>query len=140
MASRALGWGLVVYVACACLVLGTRQFLLPRVDSYRPQIERLLGEALERQVRIDALSADWTGLHPHLALRGLTLLDATDQPALRLEQVDAALGFSSLVRGRLHLHRLDINGNRKLWMMLPLPMIKIPLLRRVLSCCASSKW
>lgn len=110
MASRALGWGLVVYVACACLVLGTRQFLLPRVDSYRPQIERLLGEALERQVRIDALSADWTGLHPHLALRGLTLLDATGQPALRLEQVDAALGFSSLVRGRLHLHRLDING------------------------------
>ncbi|MCP2802736.1 hypothetical protein NK936_24225, partial [Salmonella enterica subsp. enterica serovar Typhimurium] len=45
-----------------------------------------------------------------LSLRGLTLLDEAGQPALRLEQVEAALGFSSLVRGELHLHRLDING------------------------------
>ena len=110
MASRVFGWALVAYVIGACVVLGARHLLLPQVDAYRPQIERLIGESLQREVRIDGIGADWSGLHPTLALRGLTLLDESGKPALRLEQVDAALGFSSLVRGHLHLHRLDING------------------------------
>jgi uncharacterized protein YhdP len=108
-ASRFFGWALFAYVLGACVVLGARHLLLPQVDAYRPQIERLIGESLQREVRIDGLSADWSGLHPKLALRGVTLLDESGKPALRLEQVDAALGFSSLVRGHLHLHRLDIN-------------------------------
>ena len=110
MVRRIFGWALIVYVIGACVVLGARHFLLPQVDVYRPQIERLIGESLQREVRIDGISADWSGLHPTLALRGLTLLDESGKPALRLEEVDAALGFSSLVRGRPHLHRLDING------------------------------
>lgn len=109
-AGRALDWGLILCIVCASVVLVARHWLLPQVDSYRPQIERMLGDALERDVRIDSIGANWSGLHPHLALRGLTLLDEAGQPALRLEEVDAALGFSSLIRGRLHLHRLDVNG------------------------------
>ncbi len=110
LAADALDWGLAAYVLLACLVLVARHLVLPQVDGYRPQIEQALAEALQREVRIDGIRADWSGLHPRLALRGLTLLDASGGPALRLEQVDAALGFSSLVRGRLHLHRLDINS------------------------------
>jgi uncharacterized protein (TIGR02099 family) len=109
-ASRAFTGLLLLYVACACIVLLARHVLLPEVDSYRPQIERAIGDALQRQVRIDHLAAQWNGLYPQLEVRGLTLLDEQGQPALRLEQVDAAPGYSSLLRGRLHLHRLDING------------------------------
>nr|WP_306441740.1 YhdP family protein [Methyloversatilis sp. XJ19-49] len=107
---RAFDVLLVAWIVVALVVLGARHLLLPQVDAYRTQIEGLVGEALAREVRIDSIRADWSGLHPHLALRGVTLLDEAGQPALRLEQVDAALGFSSLVRGRMHLHRLDING------------------------------
>ncbi|WP_018413391.1 YhdP family protein [Methyloversatilis thermotolerans] len=105
-----LSAGLLTYIVLAAFVLVARHWILPDVDAYRPRIEQALGEALQRQVRIDALSADWTGLHPQLSLRGLVLLDESGAPALRLEQVEAALGFSSLLRGELHLHRLDING------------------------------
>lgn len=101
---------LLGYVLAAAVVLVARHWVLPEVDAHRARIEQALGDALQRQVRIDALSADWSGLHPHLALRGLTLLDEAGEPALRLEEVEAALGFSSLVRGELHLHRLDINS------------------------------
>lgn len=107
---RAVDVLLVTWIVVAVVVLGARHLLLPQVDAYRTQIEGLVGEALAREVRIDSIRADWSGLHPHLALRGVTLLDEAGQPALRLEQVDAALGFSSLVRGRMHLHRLDINS------------------------------
>ena len=107
---RAVDVLLVAWIVVALVVLGARHLLLPQVDAYRTQIEAVLGEALAREVRIDSIRADWSGLHPHLALRGVTLLDEAGQPALRLEQVDAALGFSSLVRGRMHLHRLDINS------------------------------
>jgi uncharacterized protein (TIGR02099 family) len=107
---RAFDVLLVAWVVAALVVLGARHLLLPQVDAYRTQIEGAVGEALARGVRIDSIRADWSGLHPHLALRGVTLLDEAGEPALRLEQVDAALGFSSLVRGRMHLHRLDING------------------------------
>ncbi|WP_069039702.1 YhdP family protein [Methyloversatilis sp. RAC08] len=107
---RAFDVLLFAWIVVALVVLGARHLLLPQVDTYRTQIEAAVGEALEREVRIDGIHADWSGLHPHLALRGVTLLDEAGQPALRLELVDAALGFSSLVRGRMHLHRLDING------------------------------
>lgn len=110
IAGRTFDTLLVLFVLLAGVVLVARHWLLPEVDQHRARIEQVLGEALQRQVRIDGLSADWSGLHPHLALRGVTLLDEAGQPALRLEEVEAALGFSSLVRGELHLHRLDING------------------------------
>ncbi|WP_341928414.1 YhdP family protein [Methyloversatilis discipulorum] len=110
IAGRLFDAALIAYVVVACIVLVARHWVLPEVDQHRARIEQSLGDALQRQVRIDSLSADWSGLHPQLSLRGLTLLDEAGQPALRLEQVEAALGFSSLVRGELHLHRLDING------------------------------
>ena len=109
-AGRALEAALWAWVFAAAVVLVARHWVLPEVDLHRPRIEQALGDALQRKVRIDSLSADWTGLHPQLSLRGLTLLDEAGQPALRLERVEAALGFSSLVRGELHLHRLDINS------------------------------
>lgn len=110
--SRALGIGLIAYVAFAVFVLVARYLLLPHVDEYRGRIEQSLGQALKRQVSLEAIRADWRGLHPKFELRGVSLLDASGRPALRLDRVDAEIGFSSLFSGRVTLHRLDIDAPR----------------------------
>ena len=62
IAGRLLDAALIVYVVVACIVLATRHWVLPEVDQHRARIEQALGDALQRQVRIDSLSADWSGL------------------------------------------------------------------------------
>ena len=69
-AGRALEAALWAWVFAAAVVLVARHWVLPEVDLHRPRIEQALGDALQRKVRIDSLSADWTGLHPQLSLRG----------------------------------------------------------------------
>lgn len=110
--SHVVAIGLVVYVVCAVFVLVARYLLLPHVDEYRGRIEQSLGQALKREVSLEAIRADWRGLHPKFELRGVSLLDASGRPALRLERVDAEIGFSSLFSGQVTLHRLDIDAPR----------------------------
>jgi len=107
-----LVWGgrllLLAYFAAALLILVGRHFVLPEIAGQRERVERELSAAIGLPVKIGALSAEWPGLHPRLAIEGLRIHDRAGRPALGFDRVVAEVGWSSLWRFGLHLHRLEI--------------------------------
>ncbi len=96
---RALLWLLVA----AWLLLGLswvalHQLIVPRVDQWRPALERMASEALGVKVEIGALTANSSGPVPSLQLRDVVLRDHAGAEALRLPSVRAALSLPSLWR------------------------------------------
>lgn len=105
-----LGMLLVAYFVFGFGFLLMRYLVLPRVPEWRPQIEARASEAIGLPVHIEAVSADWDGLRPRLRLQGFRMSDAAGKPALALDEVRAALGWSSLLSSRLVLHWLELTG------------------------------
>jgi hypothetical protein len=82
-----------------------------QVPAYRGEVAQLLSASLGLPVDIASLSADWQGLHPRLQMGGVTIHDAVPaSAALSLDRVDAEVGWSSLLRMRLRLNRLEIDS------------------------------
>ncbi len=100
---------LIVYFICAGGLLAVRYLVLPGVSQYREEIAAELGRSLGLNVEIARLDADWDGLRPRLRMDDLVLREATGEAALQLGHVDASLGWSSLLFGRLRLNRLVID-------------------------------
>ncbi|MEW6163512.1 MAG: YhdP family protein [Pseudomonadota bacterium] len=107
-------WGLrllvVLYFAAALLILAGRHFLMPELAAQRDLVEQKLSAAIGLPVRIAALSASWPGLHPRLVMEGLQIHDREGRPALTFDSVAAEIGWSSLWRFGMHLHRLEIKA------------------------------
>lgn len=100
----------VLYFTIALAILGLRYVVLPNIDRYLPDIERLASQVLDTPVRIDSLAADWQRLHPELRLAGVRLLDEDGEPALRLPRVDVLLSWQSLLTWQPELLRLQLHG------------------------------
>ena len=92
------------------LFLVLRWVVVPQVGDYRAEIAAELSRVSGLPVGIEGLSADWSGLRPRLHITGLSVSDVQGRPALLLEQVDATLAWSSLLRLRPYFHRLEIVG------------------------------
>lgn len=106
---RLAGWVLIaVYFLAAISLLAARYVLLPKLPEYRDDIAQLASEALGQRVTIDALQADWHGFHPRLELRGVTVHDAQDRPALRLPVVRVVVAWRSLAAREVRLRSLEI--------------------------------
>ncbi len=105
-----LGLTGVVYFGFAILVLVLRYGVLPHIDGYRGELERMLTDSLGLKVTIAAIGADWQGLNPRLALHGLQVLDAAGRPALSFDRVHAVVSWTSIPLLALRLDRLEING------------------------------
>ncbi|WP_144638467.1 YhdP family protein [Bordetella genomosp. 13] len=97
---RCLFWGvLAVFVLAAAAFLSLRYWVLPRVDQWRPQIERHVSDALGARVRIGHIDADWSGLNPRLRLASVRVYeDQQAEPALDLPSVSAVVAWRSLAR------------------------------------------
>ncbi|THF62283.1 TIGR02099 family protein [Pseudothauera nasutitermitis] len=104
----ALRLAVLLYFIAGGLFLFVREVAVPRVAEYRPRIEAALGAAIGLPVRIDELSADWSGLRPRLHIGGLQISEADGSAALRFERVDAVLAWSSLLRLGPYFHRLEL--------------------------------
>lgn len=109
---RCLLWGvLAIYALVAITFLGLRHWVLPRIDQWRPQIERHVSDALGARVQIGAIAADWSGLNPRLHLSAVRLYEEGQaDPALSLPKVDTVIGWRSLVRLSPRLLLLRIEG------------------------------
>ncbi len=108
-AARFVGLALLgIYFVCAGVLLSVRYFVLPGVGQYREEIANELGRSLGLAATIAKLDADWDGLRPRLRIDGLVLRGPSGAAALELSHVDASLGWSSLLLGRLRLNRLVI--------------------------------
>ncbi len=82
--------------------------ILPRIDSFRPQIESRLSQALGVPLRIGAIEVRSSGWVPAISMRDVVLHDAQGREALRLPQVDAAVSARSLLSLQLRLEQLLI--------------------------------
>lgn len=98
----------VLYFAFALLVLVLRYAVLPNIDAYRPDLERLLGQALDQPVAIRAVEAYWVGLRPAVTLYGIDIRDREGRSALALDQVEAELSWESLAFLQLRLERIEV--------------------------------
>jgi uncharacterized protein (TIGR02099 family) len=110
--SRATGWLLALVVSFALLLAlfwGLLNWVIvPRIDEFRPALERLTRQATGLQIQIGQLQARSGGLIPSFALRDVRLLDAQGQPALQLPEVLIAISPRSLLKRGLE--QLVIDG------------------------------
>ncbi|AOB30709.1 hypothetical protein AKI39_08400 [Bordetella sp. H567] len=108
---RGLLWSFwIVYVAAAVGLLGLRYFVLPRIDQWRPQIERYASEAIGAPVRIGHIAADWRGMNPRLALADVEISDGQGAAVLTLPAVDAVLAWRSILNREPRLVYLQADG------------------------------
>lgn len=106
---RWLGWSvLTAYFLFAAIVLVLRYAVLPQIEHYRGDLESALSKSLHLPVSVAKLEADWQGLRPRLTLSGLAIRDRDNRPALSFDQVQAVLGWTSLLALEPRLHRLEI--------------------------------
>ncbi len=96
------------YFILALAFVGLRYLVLPKVDDYRTDIERLLSVGIALPVSIASIDARWHGLRPSLALRGFVVRDGEGRPALALDRVDADIAWTSLLALQLRLDKLEI--------------------------------
>lgn len=97
------------YFAFALLLLALRYAILPQIENYRGDIERMIGDAINRPVGIRKIEAHWAGLRPALNLEGFEIRDTQGRRALGFDEVEAELAWSSLWRFQLRLARLELN-------------------------------
>lgn len=108
---RGLLWSLwILYVAAAVGLLGLRYFVLPRIDQWRPQIERYASDAVGASVHIGHIAADWSGLNPRLTLAGVGIADSQGAPVLTLPAVEAVLAWRSILSREPRLVSLQADG------------------------------
>ncbi|MBP6020451.1 MAG: TIGR02099 family protein [Burkholderiaceae bacterium] len=108
---RVLGrLALVAYFLIALSVLGVRYWLLPNIDQFRPYVAQQLSLALDTQVSIDAVSAQWKGLNPSLALQQVTLTDKHGRQVFSVPAVRATLSWRSLLMLQPRFLTLQVSG------------------------------
>ncbi len=99
-------------LACAWVVLvlvwgSLHIFIVPRIDDYRPLLQRQASHNLGLRVEIanvSVLGGWWT---PQLRIQDVRLFDAQGREALRLPQIDVAVSARSLLRGKFEQLVID---------------------------------
>ncbi|MET0980836.1 MAG: YhdP family protein [Telluria sp.] len=99
---------LLVYFALALLFLALRYAVLPNIDLYKGDIERLASRALGNQVAITRIYASWSGLNPSLFLGDVTLTDKAGRQVLALPSVSATLSWWSVVAAEPRFETLEL--------------------------------
>lgn len=87
--------GLTVLVAV--LVLGARFWLLPNVDTWRPEIARYVGQASGTDVQIEKIEGEWSGWRPRFTFSGVRVREpgVPKSPGLDLATVTAELQWQT---------------------------------------------
>lgn len=99
---------LIVYFTLALLFLALRWAVLPNIDHYKGDIERLASRAAGNPVTIERIYASWSGLRPSLFLGDVVLRDGTGRQALRLPSIAATLSWWSLASFDVRFESLEV--------------------------------
>ena len=100
----------VVYFVFCILILALRYVVLPNIDAYKPDIERLASQAIGNTVTIAAIDASWEGWRPRLSLHDVLIRDKFGNHSLKLPEVSATLAWwRTALAGDLRLYRLEID-------------------------------
>jgi uncharacterized protein YhdP len=87
---------LVLYFIATGLFLGLRYVVLPRVDSFRPQIEAAVSDKLHTQFTIGKLAPHWSGFQPGVDVTNLVIRDHEGKAALTIPRATATVSWRSL--------------------------------------------
>ncbi|HDR9163484.1 TPA: DUF3971 domain-containing protein [Burkholderia vietnamiensis] len=93
-----LAVGIGVYFVASGAFLGLRYVVLPRIDEFRPRIERAVSDKLHAQLSIGRLSPHWSGMQPGVEVTNLTIRGRDGRIALSVPHATAALSWISLLR------------------------------------------
>ncbi len=109
-ALRFVAWVCVAaYFALVAAILALRYVVLPQIETYRPTIERVVGEGLGLQVSIGRVEASWAGINPDLTLHDVRVADRDGRPALAFSRVEAIISWWSAPAANLRLRVLRID-------------------------------
>ncbi|HKY02243.1 MAG TPA: YhdP family protein [Burkholderiales bacterium] len=108
---RRAGWTLVaLYFLVALGMLAVRYLVVPSVADYRAEIVALASQTLGERVDIDAVTADWHGLHPRITLHGIHIYDRQGREALAVPQVRAVVAWRSVLLRAFYFRTLELEG------------------------------
>ena len=99
----------IIAVLCAITIIVLRYWLLPDIEQFHDRITTSLSAAIGNPVTIGKIDGDWRGLHPHLSLTDVRILNQEKQPALVLPNIEASVSWLSLLAAELRLSSLEIN-------------------------------
>jgi uncharacterized protein (TIGR02099 family) len=107
---RALVWGFwLIYFGFVLLVLALRYSVLPNIENYRADIERIASQELGQPVSIGRIEASWAGINPDLTLFDVRIADTQGRPALAFLRVESILSWWSVPSAQLQLRLLRID-------------------------------
>ena len=98
----------VALFLCGIAFLFVREVLLPRADAHRDWLAERVSATLGVPVSMDSLQADWPGFALRVRVAGLRVGEGDS--ALHLQQVEADVGWSSLLRGEPYFRRVRLTG------------------------------
>lgn len=103
-------WGFwAIYFGFVLLVLLLRYSILPNIENYRADIERIASDGLGLAVSIGRIDASWEGINPDLTLLDVRVADADGRPALAFSRVETILSWWSVPQLQLTLRLLRID-------------------------------
>lgn len=111
-ATRIMLEGALLFVLLfSSAVLALRYWILPDIEQYHNAIVTSVSQAIGQPVSVGKIEADWSGIHPHLLLSDVRILDKNipGVSALALQRVETAVSWSSLLHGELRLYSLVVD-------------------------------
>src|SRR3981081_2545834 len=99
----------IAYFIFCALFLTLRYAVLPNIDHYKVDIERMASDAIGEPVSIATIHASWRGLGPHLMLNNVVIYNKAGEQQLSLPKVSTTLSWWSVVVADLRFHTLEID-------------------------------
>jgi uncharacterized protein (TIGR02099 family) len=97
LALRAFLWLLILCLFTIGLtMLATRYWVMPRVNEWRPQVERIVSDVLGAPVKIGRMEASWRGLNPVVALNDVVIAGRGGAAVLALPRIEGTMSWSSV--------------------------------------------
>ena len=101
-------FSIFIYFLFCALFLILRLAVLPNVDRYLPDIERVGSQMIGRNLSISTIDASWHGLNPRLVLGNVVIRDQQGNAALVLPEVSATLSWWSVLIANLRFDQIEI--------------------------------
>ncbi len=91
-------------------ILAARYWVLPHIEQWRPQIAHYLSAQLDLHIDLGAVTADWKGINPRIALRDVSISSPGGRTLLVLPRINAELGWRSFITLRPTFEYLEASG------------------------------
>lgn len=114
-ADRRFRWlvvGVIGVLATACITIAVvlQFWLFPRINDYREDLSRLVGQELGVAVEVGHLHGEWSYVYPRFVLDDVVAFDAAHRPAVQLSRISATLSWWEMLTGKLGFRSLTVTA------------------------------